>query len=88
MNQDNYLAEALKMRNLLSELHPSNKGAQYMLFADDSDTQVLSPHMTAAELRFLILSRMKRAFPTAIVGFREWIFSANTGGYLAARKGR
>ncbi|KAG2442264.1 hypothetical protein HXX76_002351 [Chlamydomonas incerta] len=79
MNQDNYLAEALKMRNLLSELHPSNKGAQYMLFADDSDTQVLSPHMTAAELRFLILSRMKRAFPTAIVGFREWIFSANTG---------
>ncbi|KXZ43170.1 hypothetical protein GPECTOR_99g805 [Gonium pectorale] len=78
MNQDNYLAEALKMRNLLSELHPSNKG-QFMLFADDSPNQVLSPHMTAAELRFVILSRMKRSFPTALVGFREWIFSANTG---------
>ncbi|GIL51750.1 hypothetical protein Vafri_7680 [Volvox africanus] len=79
MNQDNYLAEALKMRNLLSELNPSNKGAQFLLFADDTPQQVLSPHMTAAELRFVILSRMKRSFPTALVGFREWIFSANTG---------
>ncbi|GIL92522.1 hypothetical protein Vretifemale_20040, partial [Volvox reticuliferus] len=79
MNQDNYLAEALKMRNLLSELNPSNKGAQFLLFADDTPQQVLNPHMTAAELRFVILSRMKRSFPTALVGFREWIFSANTG---------
>ncbi|GFR40490.1 hypothetical protein Agub_g1058 [Astrephomene gubernaculifera] len=78
MNQDNYLAEALKMRNLLSELHPSNKG-QFMLFADDTPSQVLNPHMTGAELRFVILSRMKHSFPTAIVGFREWIFSANSG---------
>lgn len=31
--QDNYLAEALKMRNLLGELHPSTKGA-FDLFAD------------------------------------------------------
>ncbi|GLI69231.1 hypothetical protein VaNZ11_013721 [Volvox africanus] len=79
MNQDNYLAEALKMRNLLSELNPSNKGAQFLLFADDTPQQVLNPHMTAAELRFVILSRMKRSFPTALVGFREWIFSAHTG---------
>jgi hypothetical protein len=61
------------------ELNPSNKGAQFLLFADDTPNQSLSPHMTAAELRFVILSRMKRSFPTAIVGFREWIFSANTG---------
>ena len=35
--------------------------------------------MTAAELLYIILSRMKKSFPTALVGFREWIFSANTG---------
>lgn len=49
MNQDGYLAEWLKSRNLLTELHPSCKGS-FQLFCDDDEVYELTSDMTAAQV--------------------------------------
>ncbi|KAG1659988.1 hypothetical protein FOA52_009662 [Chlamydomonas sp. UWO 241] len=78
MNQDNYLAEALKMRNLLSELNPKGYRKGYLLADDDDETQI-APNATSGALLELLHYRRARAQHTCLVGFREFIFSEASG---------
>lgn len=56
MNQDNMLCEAMKFRNLTSELQPSTKGS-FHLFADDDEDVEITRKTIASELAFVIRSR-------------------------------
>lgn len=78
MNQDNYLTEAFKMRNLLMELEPSVRG-KWELVCDDDDEYQFTPTATAAEVFMVINIRLQRTEYTALVGFREYIFSEVAG---------
>ena len=78
MNQDNMLCEAMKFRNLTGELMPSSKGA-FKNFADDDDEVEITRRTIASELAYVIRSRQVQCVFTAIVGFREWIFSEKSG---------
>jgi 1,3-beta-glucan synthase component len=62
MNQENRLAEAFKMRNLLHEFD-RNKRVGGEVGA------------TVAQWRKDVTRNAARQPPVAIVGFREWIFS-------------
>ncbi|GAX79706.1 hypothetical protein CEUSTIGMA_g7147.t1 [Chlamydomonas eustigma] len=77
MNQDNNLAEALKMRNLLSELKPETTrgSSQVDLEAKLGCGQILK----GAQMMNSLLKVRKEERPTALVGFREWIFSEKAG---------
>ncbi len=46
MNQDGYLCEWLKFRNLLAELQPSGQG-DFHLFANDDETFCINASLTA-----------------------------------------
>ena len=106
MNQDNYLFEALKMRNLIDEFNPPK-------YNDDTWKTALSPYAsrrsgvdkiaikTKAEVTKLIETGNApnletkqviqdviayerpwpdmRNMPVALIGFREWIFSQDSG---------
>jgi 1,3-beta-glucan synthase len=78
MNQDNQLCEAYKMRNLLTELQPSTSG-KYKLFADDDNVIKIDNDMTASEVLSIIRYRQLYSIETALVGFREYIFSDAAG---------
>lgn len=78
MNQDNMLCEALKFRNLTAELMPSSKG-EFKNFADDDEDVEITKRTIASELAYVIRSRQVQCVFTAIVGFREWIFSDKSG---------
>ncbi|KAG2500666.1 hypothetical protein HYH03_001432 [Edaphochlamys debaryana] len=78
MNQDNVLAETLKCRNLVTELLPSTKGA-FHLFADDDDEVQITKKTIASEMLYVMRMRQVACTYTAIVGFREWIFSDKSG---------
>jgi hypothetical protein len=68
MNQDNNLAEAYKMRNLLGEFN-LGKGASLVVGA---------PGDSAKKFRNALDAEAKQgAAPVALVGFREWIFSGS-----------
>ncbi|GAX79705.1 hypothetical protein CEUSTIGMA_g7146.t1 [Chlamydomonas eustigma] len=77
MNQDNNLAEALKMRNLLSELKSETTrgvhGSQQVPHTSGSTK------MSAGRMMKLLSKTRANERPTAIVGFREWIFSDKAG---------
>ncbi|GLI69025.1 hypothetical protein VaNZ11_013564, partial [Volvox africanus] len=74
MNQDNALAEALKMRNLLHELAPEPASRRLQAIASHPRGSTSSEHH-----RHAIASRTAREVPVALVGFREWIFSDVSG---------
>ncbi|GLI62082.1 hypothetical protein VaNZ11_004642 [Volvox africanus] len=78
MNQDNVLAETLKSRNLVQELLPSTKGV-FHLFADDDEEVQITRKTIAAELLYVMRMRQAACTFTALVGFREWIFSDKAG---------
>ncbi|KAL6745812.1 1,3-beta-glucan synthase component-domain-containing protein [Haematococcus lacustris] len=78
MNQDGYLCEWLKSRNLLAELQPSSRGDAY-LFCDDDEKFTITSDMTGSELHSVVRSRQAGSVFTAIVGFREYIFSESAG---------
>ncbi|GIL75226.1 hypothetical protein Vretimale_7896 [Volvox reticuliferus] len=78
MNQDNVLAETLKSRNLVQELLPSTKGV-FHLFADDDEVVQITRKTIAAELLYVMRMRQAACTFTALVGFREWIFSDKAG---------
>ena len=63
MNQDNRVAEALKMRNLLIEFEPR------------AEPPRAHSNLSAAEFRSQVVKTAKREPIIALVGFREWIFS-------------
>ena len=62
MNQDNRLAEAFKMRNLLMEFEPKHQARG-----------VASP--TPKDFRDDVVKAALKEPTVALVGFREWIFS-------------
>ena len=62
MNQDNRLAEAFKMRNLLMEFDHKDAPAQFA-------------GSTPREYRAAVVKEDRRKPIIAVVGFREWIFS-------------
>ena len=109
MNQDNYLFEALKMRNLIDEFNPPK-------YNDDTWKSALGPYAsrragpdaiaikTKAEMKTVIevghapgvrtaepqsvireVTAYERPWPdmrnmpVALIGFREWIFSSDSG---------
>lgn len=109
MNQDNYLFEALKMRNLIDEFNPPK-------YNDDTWKSALGPYAsrragpdavairTRAEMKTVIevghapdlrsaepqsvireVTAYERPWPdmrnmpVALIGFREWIFSSDSG---------
>ena len=109
MNQDNYLFEALKMRNLIDEFNPPR-------YNDDTWKSALGPYAsrragpdavairTKAEMKTVIevghapdlrtaepqsvireVTAYERPWPdmrnmpVALIGFREWIFSSDSG---------
>ncbi|KAL4451723.1 hypothetical protein ABPG75_007385 [Micractinium tetrahymenae] len=97
MNQDNYLAEALKMRNLVNEFNPPR-------YDDDAAarTRAIAQRKRTTNGRELPLAvdnkrggltefvrvgsdALERPWPhmgdkpVALVGFREWIFSQDSG---------
>ena len=109
MNQDNYLFEALKMRNLIDEFNPPK-------YNDDTWRSALGPYSsrragpdavaikTKAEMKTVIevghapgirtaepqsvirdVTAYERPWPdmrnmpVALIGFREWIFSSDSG---------
>ncbi|GIL73021.1 hypothetical protein Vretifemale_3258, partial [Volvox reticuliferus] len=74
MNQDNALAEALKMRNLLRELAPEPAPRRLQAIASHPRGSTSSEHH-----RQTIAARTAREVPVALVGFREWIFSDVSG---------
>ncbi len=87
MNQDNALAEALKMRNLLGELRPERhtRAAKHALAAlqaamgpasGTADAPLLPP---AADFKRLLSDLRVAEQPVAVVGFREWVFSDKAG---------
>ncbi|GIL42995.1 hypothetical protein Vafri_807, partial [Volvox africanus] len=89
MNQDNALAEALKMRNLLLELAPerdtraARKAATVLqaviggaASAASGPAASLPP---AAEFKRLLGDLRSAERPVAVVGFREWVFSDKAG---------
>lgn len=64
------------------ELNPSGGKRLSDLFCDDEPGRgiiITGSNMTAAQLRDLVYERMARCTLTALVGFREWIFSDKTG---------
>lgn len=63
MNQDNRIAEALKMRNLLMEFEPRAEAPR------------AHPNLPPKDFRAQVVKTAKREPITALVGFREWIFS-------------
>lgn len=63
MNQDNRLAEAFKMRNLLTEFD-KRAGAKHAL-----------SNQAPSAFREMVARDAKRHPIVALVGFREWIFS-------------
>ncbi|EFJ51969.1 hypothetical protein VOLCADRAFT_87013 [Volvox carteri f. nagariensis] len=88
MNQDNTLAEALKMRNLLGELAPDRdtraaKRAMVALQAAVDGSNVgdgaSGSLPAAADLRQLLSDLRSVERPVAVVGFREWVFSDKAG---------
>eukprot|EP00798_Chlamydomonas_sp_ICE-L_P008246 gene8246-1515_t len=81
MNQDNNVAEAVKMRNLTGELAAGGmkQDEQFCDQLENGKGLQVNQFTTAAELRFHIFTRMKSTIPVSIVGFREWIFSDKTG---------
>lgn len=85
MNQDNALAEALKMRNLLSELKPdtqlsrASRRAAVSLAATAALAGGDAAAVPGAEFRSKLAAAKASEKPTAIVGFREWIFSDVSG---------
>jgi 1,3-beta-glucan synthase len=72
------LCEWLKSRNLLAELQPSGRG-DFFLYANEDDDFRIPPTLTAAQLMSVIRHRMWGSVQTAIVGFREYIFSEAAG---------
>uniref|UniRef100_A0A6S8NKA7 1,3-beta-glucan synthase n=1 Tax=Dunaliella tertiolecta TaxID=3047 RepID=A0A6S8NKA7_DUNTE len=78
MNQDGYMCEWLKMRNLLTELDPSNN-ANYKTWCEDDEHFVFDSSLTAAEVHAIVRHRQNNSISTALVGFREWIFSESAG---------
>ncbi|KDD75094.1 1,3-beta-glucan synthase, partial [Helicosporidium sp. ATCC 50920] len=99
MNQDNYLCEALKMRSLTSEFNPPRFddlhaqaaqavgiGRKESRASDTSEESEPAPSAAEAwehERPFPDMAHQ----PVALVGFREWIFSQDSGalaGFAAA----
>ncbi|KAG2499845.1 hypothetical protein HYH03_002136 [Edaphochlamys debaryana] len=91
MNQDNALAEALKMRNLLQELAPERTTRAAKRAEQELSAALEAPAAPAAaaasaptlppasELRRLLSGLRSAERPVAIVGFREWVFSDKAG---------
>lgn len=79
MNQDNYLPESYKMRNLLMELEPSVKPYEWEQLTDETEDFKFLPTTTAAEVMDLIAWRFSKQRSTILVGFREFIFSEAAG---------
>ena len=63
MNQENRLAEAFKMRNLLRE------------FDSKVEPRPCASNIAPKVFRETVVQAARRAPPVALVGFREWIFS-------------
>ncbi|GLC51113.1 hypothetical protein PLESTB_000467200 [Pleodorina starrii] len=74
MNQDNALAEALKMRNLLGELQPEPAPRRLAAAAAHPRGSTSSEGHRQA-----LAARTTMEVPVALVGFREWIFSDVSG---------
>lgn len=80
--QDNYLAEGLKIRNLVSEFHPDSLRNADGSVAPLPEVALNLPAVGSKERR---ARRQARAAArggdqtVALVGFREWIFSENSG---------
>lgn len=67
------------MRNLVTELAPSTPG-DFVSFADPGpDEPPLTRATTASELLYSVRTKQVACTFTAIVGFREYIFSAASG---------
>ncbi|KAL6774638.1 GSL1 [Auxenochlorella protothecoides x Auxenochlorella symbiontica] len=93
MNQDNYLAEALKVRSLIDEFNPprytqleasaaaavraGRRAGRATTAADGAPKTPVTPHGT--------INKYERPFPdmghspVVLVGFREWVFSQDSG---------
>mmetsp|Transcript_7771 Transcript_7771/g.23366 ORF Transcript_7771/g.23366 Transcript_7771/m.23366 type:complete len:731 (-) Transcript_7771:730-2922(-) len=75
MNQDNNLAEAIKIRNLLCELQPAaHRGAPDVSKSLNNDSSLM-----ASKMEKLMIKVRKAETPTALIGCREWIFSEKAG---------
>ena len=73
MNQENRLAEAYKMRNLLSEFEPNRERVMGM------------SNVSAGVFRDDVAANAAREPIVALVGFREWIFSGKVCAQHAVR---
>lgn len=104
MNQDNYLCEALKMRNLISEFNlpnysednllracapPSKKEAKGVVKVPVSSSALAESKMYQKYGHQPMKGDVRMAYerpwpdmsnsPVALVGFREWVFSQDSG---------
>ncbi|KAJ9527498.1 hypothetical protein QJQ45_025772 [Haematococcus lacustris] len=74
MNQDNCLAEAFKMRNMLGELEPEVNNARAV-----TAPLALLPNASGRDMQRALVKKRRAEKPTAIVGFCEDIFSDKAG---------
>ena len=60
---------------------PSRLGPQgkFKLWADNTDEEIVTFTTTSAGLHNMIRRRQHASTPTALCGFREWIFSDKSG---------
>ncbi|GFH27964.1 FKS1_dom1 domain-containing protein, partial [Haematococcus lacustris] len=81
MNQDNCLAEAFKMRNMLGELEPEVNNARAV-----TAPLALLPNASGRDMQRALVKKRRAEKPTAIVGFCEDIFSDKGGPSKATRQ--
>jgi hypothetical protein len=72
--QDNNLAEAFKLRNLLGELQPEVTDARAV-----AAPLALGSHASGSDMRVALTRKRAAERPVAIVGFCEHIFSDKSG---------